>query len=75
VIQSGVHAGSLQPTELVHELYCRLRAFQTIDWQGRAHFLNLTAQVMRLILVDYSRKLHAAKRRGTIITPATGCRG
>jgi RNA polymerase sigma factor (TIGR02999 family) len=68
VIHSGVHSGSLQPTELVHELYFRLRPLHAIDWQGRAHFLNLTAQMMRRILVDYSRKLHAAKRGGPLLT-------
>ena len=66
----GSHPGvrSLQPTELVHELYFKLPALQTIDWQGRAHFLNLSAQVMRRILIDYARKLQAAKRGGSPVT-------
>jgi RNA polymerase sigma factor (TIGR02999 family) len=66
----GSHAGfrTLQPTELVHELYFKLPALQGIDWQGRAHFLNLAAQVMRRIIIDRARKLHAAKRGGLPIT-------
>jgi RNA polymerase sigma factor (TIGR02999 family) len=66
----GSRAGfqSFQPTELVHELYFRLPALQTIDWQGRAHFLNVAALVMRRILIDCARKLQAAKRGGPPIT-------
>jgi RNA polymerase sigma factor (TIGR02999 family) len=66
----GSHAGfpSLQPTELVHELYFKLPALQDIDWQGRAHFLNLAAQVMRRILIDCARRLQASKRGGTPVT-------
>jgi RNA polymerase sigma factor (TIGR02999 family) len=66
----GSRAGfrSFQPTELVHELYFRLPALQTIDWQGRAHFFNLCAQIMRRILIDCARKLQAARRAGTPVT-------
>jgi RNA polymerase sigma-70 factor (ECF subfamily) len=66
----GSRAGfrAFQPTELVHELYFKLPALQTVDWQGRAHFLNLSAQVMRRIIIDYARKLQAAKRGGMPVT-------
>jgi RNA polymerase sigma factor (TIGR02999 family) len=66
----GSRAGfrSFQPTELVHELYFKLPALQNIDWQGRAHFLNLAAQVMRRIVIDCARKLQAAKRGGMPVT-------
>ncbi len=68
VLSSRAGFDSFQPTELVHERYFRLPGLQTIDWQGRAHFLNLSAQVMRRILIDCARKLHAAKRGGTPVT-------
>jgi len=68
VLSSRAGFRSLQPTELVHELYFRLPALQTINWQGRAHFLNLSAQVMRRILIDCARKLQAAKRGGAALT-------
>ena len=66
----GSRAGfrDLRPTELVHELYLRLPALQHVDWQGRAHFLNLSAQIMRRILIDQARKLQAGKRAGVRVT-------
>ena len=44
-IDSGSRAGfrSFQPTELVHELYFKLPALQTIDWQSRAHIAQANA--------------------------------
>ena len=71
VLSSRAGFQSFQPTELVHELYFRLPALQTLDWKGRAHFLNLAAQVMRRILIDCARKLHAAKRGGRPVTLST----
>src|SRR5271157_195593 len=43
---------SLQPTALVHEAYIRLTGVREIDWQNRAHFFAVAAQLMRRILVD-----------------------
>ncbi|MEW6321306.1 MAG: sigma-70 family RNA polymerase sigma factor [Acidobacteriota bacterium] len=54
---------TLQPTALVNEAYLRL-AGQRHQWKNRAHFLAVAAQLMRLILVDYARRRHAAKRLG-----------
>ena len=54
---------TLQPTALVHEAYLRLVAQHTVDWQGRAHFYGVAAQVMRRILVDHARR-QAARKRG-----------
>jgi RNA polymerase sigma factor (TIGR02999 family) len=59
---------SIQPTELVHELYLELPGLQDVDLEGRAHFLNLAARMMRNILVDHARK-RMAKRRG--VRPVT----
>lgn len=53
---------TLQPTALVHEAYMRLVDQRQVDWQGRAHFFGVAAQVMRRILVDHARRRSAGKR-------------
>ena len=53
---------TLQPTALVHEVYLRLVDQRRVDWQDRAHFFGVTAQIMRRILVDHARRHSAAKR-------------
>jgi RNA polymerase sigma-70 factor, ECF subfamily len=55
---------TIQPTALVHELYLQLPGVQGFDWQSRAQFLNVSAKMMRNILVDHARKRLAAKRGG-----------
>jgi RNA polymerase sigma-70 factor, ECF subfamily len=55
---------TLQATALVHEAFIRLADWQSIEWQNRAHFLAVAAQLMRNILVDHARKHIAAKRGG-----------
>jgi len=45
---------TLQPTALVHEVYLRLVDQRNPDWQNRAHFFGVAAQVMRRILVDHA---------------------
>jgi RNA polymerase sigma factor (TIGR02999 family) len=52
---------TLQPTALVHEAYLRL-VDQNVDWQNRAHFFGIAAQMMRRILVDHARRRQTAKR-------------
>ena len=54
---------TLQPTALVHEAYIRLVDQRQVDWQNRAHFFGVAAQVMRRILVDHARR-HASNKRG-----------
>jgi RNA polymerase sigma factor (TIGR02999 family) len=54
---------TLQPTALVHEVYLRLVDQRQADWQNRAHFFGVAAQVMRRILVDHARR-HGASKRG-----------
>lgn len=56
---------TLQPTALVHEAYARLVDQKQPDYQDRAHFLAVAAQVMRQILIDHARKKFAAKRGGS----------
>lgn len=55
---------TLQATALVHEAYLRLVNRKTANWQGRAHFFALAAQMMRQILVDHARMRNTAKRGG-----------
>jgi RNA polymerase sigma-70 factor (ECF subfamily) len=58
------HDHTLQPTALVHEAYLRLVDESRFDWKGRAHFLGVAANTIRLILVDHARKVNAEKRGG-----------
>ena len=53
---------TLQPTALVNEAYIRLVGDQARDWQSRAHFIGVSASVMRRILIDYARRRCAKKR-------------
>src|SRR5678815_2316904 len=52
---------SLQATALVNEAYMRLSDYTRMQWQDRAHFFAVSAQVMRRILVDHARR-HNVKR-------------
>jgi RNA polymerase sigma factor (TIGR02999 family) len=55
---------TLQPTALVHEAYLKLVDQTRVDWQNRAHFFGVAAQLMRRILVDHARRHRASKRGG-----------
>ena len=55
---------TLQSTALVHEAYFRLVGQDLPEWEGRAHFFAIAAQLMRQILVDYARR-HRASKRGS----------
>ena len=58
---------SVQATELVNEAYLRLIDVQHVDWQNRAHFLAMSARLMRRVLVDLARSRGADKRgRGAV---------
>jgi RNA polymerase sigma factor (TIGR02999 family) len=50
----------------VHETYLKLVDQKQIDWQDRAHFIAVAAQLMRRILVDHARKRGANKRQGGV---------
>jgi RNA polymerase sigma factor (TIGR02999 family) len=54
---------TLQPTALVNEAYLRMVDQTRANWQNRAHFFGVAAQMMRRILVDHARA-HAAEKRG-----------
>jgi RNA polymerase sigma factor (TIGR02999 family) len=55
---------TLQSAALVNEAYLRLVQQASPEWQNRAHFFGVAAQMMRNILVDYARNHLAAKRGG-----------
>jgi len=55
---------TLQSTALVHEAYVRMTNQQLPQWQNRAHFFAVAAQLMRQILVDHARNHRASKRGG-----------
>jgi RNA polymerase sigma-70 factor (ECF subfamily) len=57
---------SLQTTALVNEAYLRLVDIRRMQWQNRAHFFAVSAQLMRRILVDYARR-HNLKRGGGLM--------
>lgn len=58
---------TLQPTALIHEAYLRLIDQRSVQWQNRAHFFAISAQLMRRILVNHARDRQAAKRGGSDI--------
>ena len=57
---------TLQATALVHEAYLELIDITNVDWQHRAHFFAVSAQIMRHILLDRARKRLSAKRGGSV---------
>src|SRR6267154_2597505 len=56
---------SLQTTALVNEAYVRLVDYKGMQWQNRAHFFAVSAQLMRRILVEHARR-HNLKRGGGV---------
>ena len=56
---------TLQTTALIHEAYVRLVDQRNVQWQNRAHFFGIAAQLMRRILVDHARTKKRAKRGGS----------
>ena len=60
--ERGSH--TLEPAALVHELYVRFAEQRRVNWENRAHFFGVAAQVMRRILVDHARRKKSEKRGG-----------
>jgi RNA polymerase sigma-70 factor (ECF subfamily) len=46
---------TMQPTDLVNQVYLKLVAAKDRDWQNRSHFFALAARAMRRHLIDYAR--------------------
>jgi len=55
---------TLQPTDLVNESFLKLVDQTRINWQGKTHFMAVSAQAMRRILVDHARTKYRKKRGG-----------
>ena len=58
---------TLQTTALVNEAYLRLVDCSQVNWQDRAHFMAVSAQLMRRILIDFARSRGYQKRGGNIV--------
>jgi RNA polymerase sigma factor (TIGR02999 family) len=58
---------TLQTTALINEVYLRLVDVKNVDWQHRAQFFSISAQIMRNILVDAARARGAQKRGGEAV--------
>src|SRR5580693_638729 len=56
---------SLQTTALANEAWMRLVDYKRMNWQDRAHFFAVSAQLMRRILVEHARR-HNLKRGGGV---------
>jgi RNA polymerase sigma factor, TIGR02999 family len=57
----------LQTTALVNEAYLRLIDSSRVQWQNRAHFFAISAQLMRRVLVDVARTRKKRKRGGDVV--------
>ncbi len=56
---------TLQTTALINEAYIRLiGGARDVQWEGRAHFIAIAANLMRQVLVDHYRRWRESKRRG-----------
>jgi RNA polymerase sigma factor (TIGR02999 family) len=55
---------TLQTSALINEVYLRLVDQTSANWQNRAHFFAVAAQVMRHILIDHARNQKYQKRGG-----------
>jgi RNA polymerase sigma factor, TIGR02999 family len=58
---------TLQTTALLDDAYLQLTDKAHPQWQNRAHFFAVAAQLMRRILVDHARQQQALKRAGGAI--------
>jgi len=63
-MKNEVPGNSLQATVLVHEVYLRLVDVTSVEWQARAQFFAIAAQMMRRILVDAARGRGSRRRDG-----------
>ncbi len=55
---------TLQPTALAHEAFLKLIDQSRVDWKGRTHFLAVSAEALRRILIDHARARVRQKRGG-----------
>jgi RNA polymerase sigma factor (TIGR02999 family) len=55
---------TLQTTALIHEAYLKLVDQREVNWQNRAHFYGIAAEMMKRILLDHAKARHREKRGG-----------
>ena len=55
---------SLQTTALVNEAYMRLVDYKRMQWQNRAHFFAVSAQLIRRILIEHARRRNPKRGGG-----------
>jgi RNA polymerase sigma factor (TIGR02999 family) len=56
---------TFQPSDLVHEAYCRLVGRDGLArWNSRRHFFSAAAEAMRRMLIDHAREKMSQKRGG-----------
>ena len=55
---------TLCTTALVHEAWVEISKLHRIQWQNRSHYLALSAQAMRRVLIDHAVARGAQKRGG-----------
>jgi RNA polymerase sigma factor (TIGR02999 family) len=58
---------TLQATAIVNEAWVRLIDGRSVQWENRAHFFGIAANLMRHILVDHARRRHNLKRGGDVL--------
>lgn len=58
------HGHTLETSALINEAYLRLVDSSRVRWQDRAHFLAVSAQLMRRVLVDAARARRSQRRGG-----------
>lgn len=57
---------TLETAALINEAYVRLIDGKRVRWQNRAHFIAVSARLMRRILVDFARAHRSSKRGGDL---------
>jgi RNA polymerase sigma factor (TIGR02999 family) len=64
-MKNEARGNTLQATALVHEVFLRMVDVTNVEWQARAQFFAIAAQMMRRILVDAARTRGSRRRGGT----------
>jgi len=80
-MKNEAQGNTLETTAIIHEVYLRLVDVTHVEWQARAQFFAMAAQMMRRILVDAARARRSDKRGGiapkvdidhaAVLSPAT----
>jgi RNA polymerase sigma factor (TIGR02999 family) len=71
-VRKEAPGATLQPADLINEVYLRLIEWNTVRWQNRAHFYAVAAKMMRRVLVNQAIARRRPKRGGgTILVSLT----